>query len=309
MSRVWIFSLVLAIAPLTAAEDAPASTPASESAISAAQRDFDAIKAAKDSGVPKGEMPRITVPDLQVGLGESLARPLQSPKDAKAKKAKESANWLIDAMEKKPADQNRTRDAKSGRDRDSVGDADSLNTEKATESGSLDLVQMQTRQESAARAEKDRMETAQAPNAINPLARYMNDWMTRQDYSLLQPVAANTDGPGAGNGISGSAGAVANSVGAPGGLDAIFGSGPVDKSPIAAAPRENPFLQALSLPSLPPASSFAPPPSPLPSLAPMNSTPAYAPMPPPEQPAQRNSVPDFAKPADNDKYFKPLKRF
>ena len=134
----------------------------------------------------------------------------------------------------------------------------------------------------------------------------MAGWMTPQDFALLRPglggsAAADTAARG-----DPSLPALASNPGVTdfGGKNfssSIMGLGSQDG--VSAVPRENPFLQ-----------SFVPPSQPvmpvtLPALPSSLSGTSGAFAPPPAPPPARSVTPDFAKPSDDAKYFKQLKRF
>jgi hypothetical protein len=143
----------------------------------------------------------------------------------------------------------------------------------------------------------------------NPLESYLGGWMTPQDYALLKPSLAQGALPGGGrdpmspNALQSANGALPGI----GGTGAALGiSAPAAGLPAPKA-KENPFLQALvtPAPAVPvPAFGAAMPPA-TPAVKPLATA---APPPPPIEPA-KSKIPDFAKPAEDEKYFKQLKRF
>jgi hypothetical protein len=157
---------------------------------------------------------------------------------------------------------------------------------------------------------KSEAQSAERPSSeppFNPLAKYMADWMSPKEYALLKPVAEKSDL----DGFSGAQDSTASSSGQTGfDLSTLAGlagtSGSANNSPVFSAPTstENPFLAGLVAPDSGPAS--LPPTSQVP---PVVAPPAATPPPTAPVPAERSTIPDFAKPAIDDKYFKPLKRF
>jgi hypothetical protein len=303
----WLLVVPLALGVVTrshAAEEAaaPAPTAAAGRSISEAKRDFDSIKASREEALhPKADLPRMTVPELQ------LATPSPRPsvdRDAETdprKKAK-SANWLVDAMEKddkKSGARSRSGKSNSGKDTEP---AEAWDAEKS--SSQLDLTKVpENRREAAAGEAKDRREVEPPPN---PLAPFLAGWMTAQDYALLKPTVT-----------SGSAATAANPVALPGAAAAASGAmlalssdvrtpfrgdGP---SAIKPAPAENPYLSALNEPAPSYGAISVPPP---PATLPATPAPAPARYEPPVAPPPAK-LPDFARPANDDRYFKPLKRF
>lgn len=282
-----------------AEEKAPAS-PAAEppaDAIAIARREFDAVKSSRNSGVqPKGEIPRLTVPELR--QPPATGTPWTPTKAAVPEK--KSANWLVDAMEKS-ADARRDRERTgSDRERERGRGRELPGPEK--DRGGDD--EKEPRRASDSVAERER----KTENAVaNPLAGYLGVWMTPQDYALLKPGidqafgnAAGTAGPGvsplpdaaAAFALPGSAG--------------IGGSNIPAAHSAPAVPRENPYLAMLSppVPAAASAATIASAPPPL-SVAPSRAMPP----PPAPAPAVKSAIPDFAKPAADEKYFKQLKRF
>lgn len=144
----------------------------------------------------------------------------------------------------------------------------------------------------------------------NPLTSYLDGWMTPQDFALLKP------------GLDGRPAAVAlpqpDASVAPGGFmaeplssaQASRGAGPAPLAPGGDRPgagRENPFLAALNAPVANVAvAAQTPRPAP-PEPGPATVATPSVPSPPSPPPASR--TPEFARPAADDKYFKPLKRF
>jgi hypothetical protein len=143
---------------------------------------------------------------------------------------------------------------------------------------------------------------------FNPLAQYMSEWMTHRDYSLLKPSAEHTSASDLPRPDAGVGNPPGTDTGALAALAAMTG----DNTPSTAAAytpppaTENPFLANLALPEVQsnPATVVPPP-------APPAFTPPAQPdfTPPPSTDSEKSSLPDFVKPNDDDKYFKPLKRF
>lgn len=290
----------------TAAEEKPspppASPPAAEQGIAGARRDFDTVKAARDpASQPKGAVPRVGVPEMHT---ESPSGPRKQQKSQTGALEKKSSNWLVDAMEKsdprrKAASENGAREK-------------SQDSTRGKEAEGIDLLAGQQTEERSARDEKiaaDERERKEERTVVNPLNQYLDSWMTPKDYALLKPGLEAAAKPS-------DAGVVG--LAAPGAPPAQLGVGdPGMRAAVAAAPagpaqtpRENPYLQAMAPPPPPanPAPVFTPPPSM--AAAPRPPQGVLAPLPPPA-PVQtgKPQMPDFARPAADDKYFKPLKRF
>ena len=315
--RVLITTAALAMSVTAgwAQEKSAAPAVSTESSISAAKRDLEAIKAAREPlGPEKSALPQIAAPELHApspGVNPWPKRDRASKAQLEAEK--KSKNWLLEAMEKEKRLDREDRDGGPARieteservlaARDELR-AEGTESELATTLGLGD----------PERTTKDptrRRERAPSP-AANPLAGFMADWMTPQDYSLLQPGLASV---GAGDAARGESGALSSLGGvpvAPGGASgdtslSLIVEGAKSRSAPTLAD-ENPYLQPL-VPPLQSDALFAPPPpatpigSGAPNIAPIN------PVPPPEPPPTRSKIPDFAKPQTDDKYFKPLKRF
>lgn len=299
---------VNAIAADTPANDRKPAEPPPEDPIAAAKRDLEAIKAAKGGVQPQGkaDLPLLSGSDLAIGP-QAPWQPAAPGKSAADAAKKKSANWLVDAMMKKPAastdlrnrsfTENNSRITRSQPESDDLDPTDLL---KTTESASGTATP-------AATSDRKSSEAADAARAqiepVNPLANFMAGWMTPQDYKLLQSEP-KTDSisasiPPGGSVTPGQAIAPGTGTGAP-----LFGQAPVGRS--APAPRENPFLQDFTL-GLPPPAKTPAQAGAAPSVV---SVPAPKALPPPPEPvAQKPATPAFVKPNDDAKYFKPLKRF
>ena len=141
----------------------------------------------------------------------------------------------------------------------------------------------------------------------NPLTQFLAGWMTPQDYALLKPGLQPSDtAKMLPQTESMAAPATSMSVSIILGTELANSTSTSERSMVGAATQlENPYLQMLSDPA--PLAVFTPPVQPIastagPSPAPMIFVPAPAPAPPAK-------IPEFAKPPDDNKYFKPLKRF
>jgi len=272
-------------------------------AIEAARRELRQLQVGSEAlNSNQTRLPRVAAPEWHGG--STLAIPVVTPRPQPALDAR-NPNWLVDAM-RKPGDPSAPDRGRDGRKAD---------LESGTQSGSAPgRERIDEREETAGefRETTDRGSTsvrpAAASAAMNPLASFLDNWMSPQDYALLQPGFASgrssqvglpnpaegfgptlIDRPGF-SGLSGNASQVA-------GLSGTGGPG---------APRENPFLPALE-----PSSANLP--SSLPPTRPVVSLPGPAPLPPqaaaPISPPPPPRVPEFARPASDEKHFKPLKRF
>lgn len=269
--------------------------------IDSARDEIRRLKAERDAPLPaSGGLPRVAAPEWHGG--PAPLKPVPPPKKTPGTEARRN-NWLVDALQR-PAPA-----AGTGvwREREEI----------AAEQDSMFLPDVRSDQTSAARTgkptaeqgsrERPERESAGAisPAVANPLTRFLDDWMTPQDYALLGgPRAGNPSAlllPGGSLAApSADATAVAPMPLTPRIAEALPG---MPSLPARAAPRENPFLAALNAP-LPMLAPVPTPPPAIVSSLPNAVAPAVA---PPPAPPQR--VPDFARPSTDEKYFKPLRRF
>lgn len=310
--------------------------PAPADAIDAAAQQLQTLKAdaaAGRAGNSTAALPSIALPELQET--PSAPAPLLPNPALDKKKKPRSANWLVDGVMQAEAHERRARErARDGGNEPRRGDRDSLAptsdsssadaTGLADGSGSTDATNPADptgrADESADRPSRsERRESAldeAAPHraanepVFNPLTRFMSDWLAPQDNAALRDAL----GPAApaGGGFAGAPAGRDAPAGSP--LDVVLPGLGSDGGRGAAAyrptkPADNPYLDALSAPPEPatsasvpaddggaPAAIWAPPAQNAPSARPM------------EEPPKSNE-PDFAKPFDDDKYYKPLKRF
>lgn len=172
------FLLAAMVAGMRAAENkapAPAPAPAArEDSIDAAKRDFDLIKASKEGAHQPGTgLPKFTVPEMPSSAPAGAWTP---PKPGLPEK--KSAQWLVDAMEKKP-------DPRKGQAR-----GDDLLARGAENRG---LESKTEKEKLAGGRESDRTDeksNRREEVVFNPLTRFMADWMTPQDLALMKPVMA-----------------------------------------------------------------------------------------------------------------------
>lgn len=324
--RGWLAGLlylaaVARVGAASAETATPPATPArpaeSESPITSAKRDFEAIKAARDpsqAGTNRGG-PKLTLPEFQPGPGPTVLRANPGGSEKQRPAGTRSPTWLLDAMEKEAKQAKASSDPRAGprRERNSENakafDAEGPAADRPGERETRETA------EAAATAEA-RAETAtedRRPPPENPFDRFLAGWMTPADYALLRgTVNADTSGRAGGN-----TEAVANAGGLSGDLAAagIAAEGEAGRAlgaavgdlKLSSAPRENPFLQqfeALELRQVREAGTLAGPalPPPGPAAA------AFAP-PAPLPPAARPVIPEFARPDRDEKQFRQLKRF
>lgn len=325
-ASVAVASLVLGFA--RAAENPPAPATANGSgsnvatpgdSISSAKRDFDAIKAARDPAQQqKAALPKFGVPELQTGSSD--VRPwspaTKGAKDAAAKA--KSANWLVDAMQndaRDRADREREGLGRSGTPRDraskTAGENDSESREQG-EAGSPLSTEPRTSERVASFEQREARDEKSAA-APNPLTRYLGDWMTPRDYAVLKPTL---DEAALGRASGESSLSSTNGLNTPGGFFlgegvSIRGSGAQNTPPPGlSGKRENPYLTAMESAPGPSAPVFSSPPSGVPHI-PLTLPPPRAVAPPMPTPTEvpKSKIPDFAKPAHDEKHFKQLKRF
>jgi hypothetical protein len=279
-----------------------ASTPVPKDPIAEARKDFESLKSAREAALlPGSRMPQVGVPELS--LPSAGPNPGGGPTTKPLRQETKSANWLVDAMEKETNSKaNRKKDLRS-RDRKSRSgsrETDNLGLDRKSGAGEEGR-ELLTPSE---RAQRDERDEDSAPTVVNPLNSFLGEWMTPQDYALLKPGLT----PSAEFGtlpITSSVGAFGGSVVAGQARDSTFLNSARPPTTLPPTPRENPYLQSLR-PEIPVSSS--PPRIRATETPPIASRPAPTMAPEPvDVPAPR--IPEFAKPATDDRYFKQLKRF
>ncbi len=299
MRRLVPVFLLLVTVIFAEEKSAPAEKPAApaDDAIASAKRDFDAVKSTNRSSVEG-------LPGLPAANAPEASAPMSAPQPMPARMGtvpeNKPANWLVDAMMKK-----------SGKDGEKPADEKLPDAKSA---GKLDLlaqVRDATPAKSAAIPENEKLAKTSGPE-FNPLTPFMAAWMTPQDFTLLKPTGGSAAAPEA---IAHSAAPAANPsvesnlsmVDKGGGAD---GLGFSHAASPPAAPMENPFLQTVASPP-PGAFSLSLPPSSVITPTGVSATPTTmnAFTPPPDLAPPKSNLPDFVKPADDEKYFKQLKRF
>lgn len=246
------------------------------------------------------EMPTLAAPEFNLGARTAL----ESPKN---KATKSSKNWLVDGVMSAPA----------GRDRDSSSaDLRRSNALATKQSSRLleeqEITALPNGQEVSTTldrpASRTRETAKQPPESFNPLASYMNGWISTQDRALLLPPknqdfsAANPDST-----LINFSGAPTASAASP---SESAGLTPTAlKTPV----QDNPYLgsAAFNAPAL--GSEIAVPVN-VPNFAPVIAKPLDSALrgsiiDSPAQAATKVAPRDLAKPDDNAKYFKQLKRF
>jgi hypothetical protein len=274
-----------------------------DDSIAISKREFDAAKSSRDPALQqKTDIPRLSTPELSVGVSGFSGLPAKPDSTEKEKK---SANWLVDAMEKKPAssaDRNKRSsrglaDGEHERDRDSLRDGLARSPGDAAKDGA-------SRDSDSPDAKQNENKTT----VVNPLDRYLAGWMSPGDYALLKPGLTES-GRASGPGSSSSLPSALGGTGLPG-APSMVGMLPGAPAPlvIPPSPRANPYLEILNGPApaaVPAPVVYAPPPV----VTPAPKVPVFAAPPPAPIDPAKSKVPDFVKPAQDEKYYKQLKRF
>jgi hypothetical protein len=303
---VALFALLMAVRSVGAeseGKNAPVVRPSENDAISVSKREFDAINSARNPTLQqKGDVPRMTAPEMpSSGAGSGLG-----PAPKTQGQEKKSTNWLVDAMEKDAAERKRGTRGPAERDVD-----------RSRESEAIPGIGSQLKEGPNARGETDVLDPREAERkaaaevAANPLNRFLGQWMTPQDYLLLKPGLAKSGLDSAGLRDSSLLPAPSTIAGnLQPGIDATLrpSSNPAAVLAPSTIAKQNPYLEALNVPAaVNPMPVFAAPP-PVAMPAPKATISLAPPAPPVIEPA-KSKVPDFAKPAQDEKYFKQLKRF
>lgn len=248
------------------------------------------------------QIPTLAAPELNLGAPTAA----ESSKGKAA--AKPSKNWLVDGVLSKQAAKDRVS---SSADTRRPGETDSREADAAEDPKIFSLVAGAEVSSAHERAAPHIRESKAPPaDSVNPLASYMSGWISTQDRALLLPqkdqdASAATWGNNLSNLTAASSGAVAS-----GSAVENFG---LSQPALRIAARENPYLgidsfNANKPPESGPAANlkdFAPLASKM--IDPVGRAPIFQPSPP----AVSGTTParDLAKPDDNAKYFKQLKRF
>ncbi len=238
-------------------------------------------------------LPTIAAPSTSADAPAPRSPALRSgAKSEETQKDKGTGNWLVDAMMKGESRSTTNRGRKAMNERD---DANPLDSETADPDRDPDRDQNAEREpllESRAR------ESALA--AENPLAPFMADWISQRDHALLLPKNSPDLGLGA------------ETPTLPGGpnqpvmidFGGLGGRSDPRVGPSPMQPAENPFLQALQSPAIPPPVVTTNPT--VPGVG--DRSPALAP-PAPARDARPPPPIDLSKPSQDTKYFPQLKRF
>jgi hypothetical protein len=297
-------TLLLALAAAAArGEDPPATAGDS---MAAAKKDLASIKAA---AAPVEAGPGLAAVDLRddapgPGGARTDSPAVVSPAGRSAadpsRKREGTGNWLVDAMEQKP---DQTRTPRGG---------ESLNR------GELDLLKDAGRPDARTEKEANLAEASEkaaskalAESVYNPLDAFMNSWISAHDREFLVP-ATRSDNPMAGEQGRARAGSLqASDFGQLG----VFAESALQSRDTGLADPKaamNPYLADTDRAFMAPMKPVSAPD--LPGLAPFGlPDPSRGMSAPGIDPklldTSRFLIPDFAQPADDDKYFKQMKRF
>jgi hypothetical protein len=269
--------LAVAAAAAVQAGDPPA---APVDPIAAAKKEFAAIKAAPgDSAAPSGDV--LSRPEAASLPAPGSGAP-EGPMAGAHPAPGGTGNWLVDAMERKPA---RSAQTQAG-DEPNPGGLDLIKAMGAGASGEGAAAQGDPIGRSSAKGGAD--------SVVNPLDAFMEGWISARDRGLLLPdrrAASFLGGIESAAPGESAAGAYPRLGFAAGAKDA---SNPyvADLNPVA-APLAAPEVPAYSPLALPDLAGGNPPPGPA-------TKPFEVP---------RLDVPDFTQPTDDDKYFRQMKRF
>jgi hypothetical protein len=304
----------LAIAPVVAQTTAePATTPA-VAPLEQAKRELEATKGGriKESESGLREL-RTAVPPMSLPVAPTAPPPTPRA-EARNAAEKPGRNWLVEAMERKPG-----ANAGKGEGRAERPGREMLLDETGSESDGREREGLSSTREAAReprRGEREREGERKREAEVNPFARYLREWVSPQDFALLQSTVTAPRDTGAAKTAgyvsadeSDISSAVATSRRGDMGLTAYFGGrGP---GPETASARgrtaENPFLQFL--PGEISASRSAAQVPGAPSQPNPGFSPAQPVIGPPVAPNPRGAVPDFVRPIADDKLYRQLKRF
>jgi hypothetical protein len=306
---------------------APAGPAGEKPAIDAAKQDFDRLKAVRDaSGAERRALPRLAVPELHSGHPQDRPRASSKPLSQDERRGA-GTNWLVDAMAEdrrvrgSSGTGERLRNTKQDRLRESQleglepSEETGLASELSARSGEAE------RRPNASTTDRERL------SAPNPLTGFLDEWLTARDYAVLKPALQSGADRDA---------AASSSIA----LDPKLFSLPQTQLSTGANPlleldlrnptraanaakleghrgqsaESNPYLDGLWAQSGPDnassRSSTLAGSTPVGTLTPSAPVPAQA---SPQTPVQIDRpgarIPEFARPLEDEKYFKQLKRF
>jgi hypothetical protein len=293
-----VATVALAVTLVARSQDKAAGAgeaPTRPDAIAGAKKEFERIKSVREeSRLSTGGLPRFGVPELPAQLPLPVIVPNRkiSPVEPKP------GNWLVDAMEKQKISSDsggtdsrpRGRRSRNGLDEESVTNEE-FEPRRSGESG-----------------HDRKTDQAPTPIVINPLTRFLGEWMTPQDYALLKPGLTQSFDPREGAKNFTSTHTPGSSL-TLGGLNdfAFGGQGSAPSVSVASPQRDNPYLDPIKL-ELPVRMSTGNPGANALPATPAPRVPA-ATAPSPAQMPPSTKIPEFAKPPPDDRYFKQLKRF
>jgi hypothetical protein len=273
------------------------------------------LEAAKGIRIKEGETGlrdlRSAVPSVPLQASPSV--PLAAPRsEIRSSLEKPGRNWLVDAMEKKNGVASRKDEEKAeraGREplRDGlIADPEAREREAPAGDNARD----------PGNEEREGGTGRKRGPEMNPFARFMKDWVSPQDFALLQSTLTSPREAGSAKPadyVSAQASDISSAVSVgrqdDKGLTSLWSGRPtgVEDASGRGRTRENPFLQFLpgDVPTSrggAPATVFPGPVAPVLAPPPSVGAPALPPNP-------RGPVPDFVRPIADDKLYRQLKRF
>jgi hypothetical protein len=279
--RTWVLAVFSVATAALKAADAPPPAAGEADTLRSARQELVSLKANVES--PKADLPRIEIPSFP--SAPDPAGPRKRP-PTEASEAKKSQGWLIDLMKKPDAG-----GRKSDLARDSQPDEELTTVAKPADKPAEGVALAPPAPEPV-----QVLDRHLAAEAGNPLTAFMSQWISPEDRKLLiEPVEKPVSGP-----------TVSETTELLGlqadlGLESAVKERPAEA--ISEAPASNPYLDLLN------GSEKAPESSAIPMPAPLIAAPAVSAGSTGSERDARYAVPDFAKPSDDDKYFKQLNRF
>lgn len=272
---------VLLLAGIAVAAEKPsaeaAAAPPAQGGLAAAHRDREAITATRLlTAPPQAAVPSLLAPGLPSAPPGSPRAEIPRAKPG-AGAAKQSADWLVDAMTPKPARPGIDKVRGTGK------------TASATSGAAADESAAVERRVTGKPAERRESRQNLAP-VVNPMAHFMAGWMTPHDFTLLQG-GANAAVAGRSGGGERFDGPPSLGPGPAANFSDAFGRVRPDRT--AVAPRENPFLRDLA-PG--PAAGVAHCGGAGPAPSAENAPPPQSAAPPAAPPTSPSALPAFVKP-------------
>ncbi len=326
-------SLLLLGSALRASEPAPTPAPPTDS-IAETRRDFEAIRATA-AGMPeaRADAPHIETPEMLALEGVNGGR-ASLPRSGPVPSPLPDGNWLVDAMAQSRQAPGASAGARPGGSKyiaENPAGGRLTGAQSALEAGSQaaatggqvasqradNIAQMQGGRSNIHRDGTGLLpgngEAGAAGAVVNPLSGYMAGWMTPRDFALLKPNDRGSAIDATRDILRESATLDGRASAATAGTNSFLagttnGNSPGWMARGGATPEQNPYVQdfaAVPAWSAPPISTPAKAPATSGGLGVILS----APGPRQDVPATRSTIPDFAKPTDDSKYFQGLKRF